>query len=218
MPASRGALAFDGGQDPLFLLPLGLYGAPLPRAKSLVGAPMAVYRGALRAAGREIPIDGWVGSQNHNWGTRHTDRYAWGQVAGFDNAPDSFLEVATGQLKAGRLWTPRMTLLVLRHEGEEYALRSLWRAMAIARGRFGPGENTFHWDFASRGRGIEPSHAVFSSGRAIMITLETTARALEALLPAGVRVIGRKEPSLRDAIEVLGELGCTTISILPSGL
>ena len=37
-------------------------------------------------------VDGWVGSQNHNWGRKHTDRYAWGQVAGFDDAPGSFLE------------------------------------------------------------------------------------------------------------------------------
>jgi hypothetical protein len=48
----------------------------------------------------------WVGSQNHNWGSKHTDRYSWGQVAGFDAHPESFLEVATARLKLGPLWTP----------------------------------------------------------------------------------------------------------------
>ena len=122
-------LSYAGGERPLFLLPLRLYEAPLPRAKSLVGAPLAVYRGTLRAGDREIPIDGWVGSQNHNWGTRHTDKYAWGQVAGFDDAPDSFLEIATARLRIGPLWTPNLTPMVLRHRGEEIALRSLRQAV-----------------------------------------------------------------------------------------
>lgn len=143
-------LGYAGASAPLFLLPPGLYAGGFPKAKTLVGLPMARYDGSLIVDGTTIDIDGWVGSQNHNWGVKHTDRYAWGQVAGFDNAPDSFLEVATGQLKIGPLWTPRMTPLVLRHDGEEYALRSLWQAVARARGQFG----YFHWDFASRGRGI----------------------------------------------------------------
>ncbi len=46
-------------------------------------------------------------------------------MAGFDNAPDSFLEVATAHTKLGPVWLPRSTLLVLRHEGTEYALNSL---------------------------------------------------------------------------------------------
>jgi hypothetical protein len=123
--ALRWDLAFRGGGAPLLLLPAALYEAPLPRAKSLVGVPMAVYDGSLRVGDRDIEIAGWVGSQNHNWGTKHTDLYAWGQVAGFDDAPDSFLEVATARLKLGPVWTPRMTPLVLRHRGEEIALNSL---------------------------------------------------------------------------------------------
>ena len=36
-------------------------------------------------------LERWIGSQNHNWGRKHTDSYAWGQVAGFDDAPQTFL-------------------------------------------------------------------------------------------------------------------------------
>jgi hypothetical protein len=53
---------------------------------------MAVYNGSLTVAGEEIEVVDWVGSQNHNWGSQHTDHYAWGQVAGFDTHPDSFDE------------------------------------------------------------------------------------------------------------------------------
>lgn len=137
-------LSYAGGERPLFLLPHRLYGAPLPKAKSLVGVPLAAYRGAIRAGEREISVDGWVGSQNHNWGARHTDEYAWGQVAGFDGAPESFLEVATARLRIGPVWTPQMTPLVLRHRGEEIALRSLRQAVrAEATVRY------FEWRFRS---------------------------------------------------------------------
>ena len=130
-------LSYAGDAPPLFLLPPRLYAGGFPKAKTLVGLPQARYDGTLFVDGVCMNVEGWIGSQNHNWGARHTDRYAWGQVAGFDNAPDSFLEVATGQLKIGPVWTPRMTPLVLRHGGEEYALRSLWQAVGRARGSFG---------------------------------------------------------------------------------
>jgi hypothetical protein len=143
-------LGFSGSAAPLFLLPHKLYARGFPKAKSLVGLPMAQFRGAVVVDGRTIQIDDWVGSQNHNWGVKHTDRYAWGQVAGFDNAPDSFLEVATGQLKVGPFWTPRLTPLVLRHGGEEFALRSIGQALTGAEGYFG----YFHWRFRSEAPGV----------------------------------------------------------------
>lgn len=135
-------LTYRGGEPPLFLMAPGLYDADFPRAKSLVGLPLATYNGTL-AVDRDVhEIRDWVGSQNHNWGVRHTDQYAYGQVAGFDNAPDSFLEAATGRVKLGPLYTPRMTPLVLRHRGREYALRSIWQAITRARGRYG----YFRWE------------------------------------------------------------------------
>jgi hypothetical protein len=143
-------LSFSGAAQPLFLLPPGLYSRGFPKAKTLVGLPLARYDGNIVVDGARMDLSNWTGSQNHNWGTKHTDRYAWGQVAGFDNAPESFLEVATGQIKIGPLWTPKLTPLVLRHEGEEHALRGLWQAVARADGRFG----YFHWEFRSRGPGI----------------------------------------------------------------
>lgn len=162
--ASRGHriewdLGFGGDAAPLFLLPPELYAKGFPKAKSLVGLPLAAFRGTLVVDGRTVAIDDWRGSQNHNWGAKHTDRYAWGQVAGFDNAPDSFLEVATGQLKLGPFWTPRLTPLVLRHGGEEFALRSIGQALLRAQGVFGAGESRLkpllQWGFRSRAPGIE---------------------------------------------------------------
>ena len=153
--ASRGHriawdLAYAGaGAPPLFVLPLAYYAAPLPMAKLLVGVPDAVYRGFIDIDGKRIDIDGWRGSQNHNWGEKHTDHYAWGQVAGFDDEPDAFLEVATVRLKIGPLWTPRITPLVLRLRGEEIALNSIRQALR-AHGAF----RYYDWRFRSETGGV----------------------------------------------------------------
>lgn len=137
-------LSFSGNAKPLFLLPLKFYKTKLPAAKSLVGMPQARYNGKLSLNGKTIQIVDWLGSQNHNWGKRHTDRYAWGQVAGFDTHPDSFLEVATAKLRIGPFWTPPITLIVLRHKGKEYALNGLLQSVK-AHGLF----NYFAWSFIS---------------------------------------------------------------------
>jgi hypothetical protein len=119
------SLSYAGTEPPLLLLPERYYARSLPRAKALVGTPNALYTGALTVNGERIVVDGWRGSQNHNWGRRHTDRYAWAQVAGFDNAPEAFLECCTAQLKFGPVWSPRMSLLVLRDRGQEFAINGL---------------------------------------------------------------------------------------------
>jgi len=137
-------LTFSGKAEPLFMLPLDLYETEAPTAKGLVGLPMAAFNGFLHVDGEEVEVADWAGSQNHNWGSRHTDHYAWGQVAGFDTHPDSFLEVITARLKVGESWTPFRTLMVLRHGGEEIALNGLAQA-ASARATF----DYFTWEFAS---------------------------------------------------------------------
>jgi len=143
----RWDLRYTSPNPHLLFLPKRLYAVPFPKAKALVGSPLAVYDGTLKVDGEEIAIDGWIGSQNHNWGVKHTDRYAWGQVSGFENAPDAFFEVATARVKLGPIWTPWMTLMVLRVGGEEYRLNSIPQAIR-ADGEYG----FFHWTFSSKTR------------------------------------------------------------------
>jgi hypothetical protein len=140
----RWDLAYTGDEPPLLLLPPKLYDRGLPKAKSLVPRPLVRYTGSLLVGDRDVEIDGWVGSQNHNWGTRHTDAYAWGQVAGFDDSPDTFLEVATGKLRFGPVWTPAMTPLVLRHGGKELRLNAIGQTLR-AKGEW----EYFTWRFRS---------------------------------------------------------------------
>jgi hypothetical protein len=157
-------LRYSGGEPPLYLLAARLYRGGFPKAKSLVSLPLARFTGSVTVAGQAVAIDGWVGSQNHNWGSRHTDRYAFGQVAGFDDAPDSFLEVATARNRIGPLWTPATTLVVLRHAGNEYSLTALATGMR-AKATVSPKE----WTFASRSPNTEITGRITASPESFVL-------------------------------------------------
>lgn len=118
-------LNYSSEEKPLFLLPLNYYSGGFPKAKALVPQPFAKFKGHLKVGKQKINIDNWVGSQNHNWGEKHTDYYAWGQVSGFDNSPNTFLELITAKLIIGGVETPFLTILVLRHNGKEYHINGL---------------------------------------------------------------------------------------------
>jgi hypothetical protein len=117
-------LRYRGGGSPMIFVPERTYEARLPKAKSLCTRPRVVFDGTLEVDGESIAVDGWVGSENHNWGSKHTDTYAWGQVVGFDDAPEAFLECVTARLKFGPLWTPPMTIVCLRYDGRDYKLNA----------------------------------------------------------------------------------------------
>jgi len=133
-------MQYSGADRPLRLLPENLYDGSFPKAKALVASPNAHFRGTFQVNGESISVDDWVGSENHNWGSKHTDEYAWGQVAGFDNAPDVFLECATARLKIGPLWTPRFSTLVLRVGDRDFRMNGLWQSLK-AHGSY----NFFNW-------------------------------------------------------------------------
>jgi hypothetical protein len=144
-------LRYSLGGDPLLLFDPSLYRGGFPKAKTLIPAPMAVFDGRIEVGDRLIDVEGWVGSQNHNWGSRHTDRYAYGQVAGFDDHPDAFLDVATGKpVLAGPVSLPWFTFVVLRHDGREHRCSSLVQALrASASYRF------FDWNFSARTKYVD---------------------------------------------------------------
>lgn len=142
-------MSFDGGGAPLLLLPEGLYDGGFPRAKSLVMQPNVTFRGKFQVGHESTDVTGWRGSVNHNWGERHTDRYAWGQVAGFPDAHDTFLEVATARIRLGPVLSPPMTPVVLRHRGHEYRLNKLRKLFGRAK------INGLEWSFKARGEGIQ---------------------------------------------------------------
>lgn len=142
-------LKYSSEHPPLYPLPQYLYNSPLPKAKLLVGHPLSRYNGELKVNGETIKINDWLGSQNHNWGSQHTDRYAWGQVSGFDNEEDAFLECATAQIKLGPFYTPKMTTIVLRYKGQTYNFNDLSKAFSNS-GSY----EYFNWKFSAKANGL----------------------------------------------------------------
>ena len=127
-------LRCEGGQAPLLLLPRTMYETRFPRAKSIASRPQLRFSGKLVVDGRHVQVDNWIGSGNHNWGSRHTDEYAYAQVCGFDGFAESFVETITASVNVGPLRTPKSTLMVLRHRGRDHVLNDPLRgAMAFAR-------------------------------------------------------------------------------------
>lgn len=145
----RWNLAYRDGGAPMVFLPENLYEARFPKAKAVAPRPHVVFSGTLEVDGERMRIDDWVGSENHNWGSKHTDTYAWGQVVGFDNAPDAFLECATVRLKFGPLWTPPLTFAVLRIDDLDYKVNSLLQSFK-AIGGWGWKDGAFDWRFDTR--------------------------------------------------------------------
>lgn len=124
LPDLGWTLALTGGDGPHLLLPERLYEGPFPRAKSLILRANNRFDGEVFVRGQRHVVDGWAGSVSHNWGSAHTDAYAWGQVMGFDGAPGTWLECVTGDVKIARIPLPRSTLAVLHHDGRTHALTS----------------------------------------------------------------------------------------------
>lgn len=144
-------LGYSGTSEPLLLLEPARYRSRLPKAKTLVPLPLAVFSGSITAGGRRVDVDGWTGSQNHNWGSEHTSRYAYGQVAGFDNEPGAFLDVATAKARiGGPVQTPWLTFVVLREGGTEHRATTLLRA---SRAKAAYGQHA--WTFTTRTRTAE---------------------------------------------------------------
>jgi len=138
-------LRYQGGQEPLLLLPEDRYRASFPKAKSLVSRPAVRVSGQVRVDGDAMQLEHWPGSENHNWGKRHTDQYAWGQVAAFDGRPDAFLECATARVWFGPVPTPWLSLAVLRLDGRTYAFNRVGQALR-SRGRY----RFFQWRLECR--------------------------------------------------------------------
>lgn len=166
-------LHYDDGDDTLLFLPESFYERAIPKAKSLVSRPMIQLNGTFSVNGTAHSLEAWRGSENHNWGSQHTDRYAWGQVAGFDNAPEAFLECATAQIRLGPIFSPQLSIAALCLDGERFHFNRISTALK-ARARYQP----FEWTLETRHRDAQ-----------LQIHMETTLDRVAALTyynpPAG---------------------------------
>lgn len=121
---------------PLCLYPTArMIDAPFPKNQLLTPRPALRASGRVQLGGQTIAIDGWLGSEGHNWGPAHPERYAWGQALFLDAAGEPFAlaEGASGSIRVGGLRTPLLSLLVVRRGAREYRfdrVADLWNQRA----------------------------------------------------------------------------------------
>jgi len=108
----------------LHFLPEWAYRTSFPKAKGLAPYPNLAWEGKLIVDGEVIDVTGWKGSQNHNWGEKHTDQYAWAQCNSFLRCPDTYVEMMSARLKLGPVWTPYISFLALHYQGQDIFFNS----------------------------------------------------------------------------------------------
>ena len=116
------ALELKSLAPPLKLFPSDLFlTAPFPRSKTLTPHPIIELNGELKLPHETVKLEGWRGSQGHNWGKEHTFEYAWGQCVFPATAtePETMVEGYSARVKAAGRTLPRMSALVVRRGGEE---------------------------------------------------------------------------------------------------
>ncbi len=113
----------------LSIFPLrALRTGPFPRSKLLTPAPALRLHGALELPTGEVPVDGWVGMQGHNWGKEHTYEYAWGQCVFPEQ--DALVEGFSGRVLLGGRPSPQVSALVVRRGARSFRFDTLfdvWR-------------------------------------------------------------------------------------------
>ena len=116
-------LSFEEGAPAFHHLPRGwMYGAPVPRTKTLSPHPWTKFSGTVTVDGQVIELDGWSGMVGHNWGAEHAERWIWTDGMDFEGHPDAYLDAAIGRIKLGRFTTPWLGNGVLFLDGSLYRL------------------------------------------------------------------------------------------------
>lgn len=140
------ALDFTTDVDPLVPFPSEkMYSDRAPYWKYVSPHPDSVFRGEYSVDGAAVAVDGWRGMQGHNWGRRHTERYAWGHCNQWRDAEELVFEGASGQPRVGPVLVPTVSMFFVWHRGVRYAFNE-GRGLLGNRGSF----DFRRWEFSAR--------------------------------------------------------------------
>lgn len=107
---------------PLSLFPYDvMLTAPFPKSKTLTPYPVLELSGEVKLPSGTMKVEGWRGSQGHNWGKEHAFEYAWGQCVfpATSEGPEVMLEGYSARVKVAGRALPRMSALVVRRGVQE---------------------------------------------------------------------------------------------------
>jgi hypothetical protein len=125
-----------------------MYEAPFPSSKLVSPLPDMRVSGTLSVNGATWTVDRWPGLLGHNWGRQHANLYGWGHCNVWEEpTTDLVFEGVSARVKVGRVMTPMMTLLCVRHRGVRYDLNGV-REIATSAASVSPRR----WNFRGKNR------------------------------------------------------------------
>ena len=131
-----GSSTLTGGGPPLrHLRPSALYRLPLPRTKLEAPVPDGIASGHVVLDGALVDVVGWRATVGHNWGAEHAERWVWLHAAGFEDEPDTWLELAIARVRVGGALTPWIANGAVAHGGQRFRLGGLGHVAGRARDR-----------------------------------------------------------------------------------
>ncbi len=143
-------LAFTPGAPALELFPLrALYSERFPASKAVSPHPDSRFNGHYAVDGVRVEVRDWRGMQGHNWGRRHTPRYAWAHINQWGCGEELLFEGLTAQPISA---LPSVTVLCVASRGVRYRFNSL-RSILSARGTIGA--RSWKFSAASELAGVE---------------------------------------------------------------
>jgi hypothetical protein len=122
-------LSWDPAEETFRQYPSLLYRLPVPKQKVVVPNQDVRFRGTVRWNDRVVECGGEPGQQAHLWGTKHAERWAWGNCSAFEGV-DATFEGVSGRVRVGPLVTPELATYFLRRGGRWRRLNSLWKLVA----------------------------------------------------------------------------------------
>ena len=132
-------LAMTRGDAPLrHLRPGALYRLPLPRTKLQAPIPDGSASGQVVLDGALVDVVGWRATVGHNWGAAHAERWVWLHAAGFEDEPETWLELAIARVRVGGALTPWIANGAVFYGGQRSRLGGLGHIPGV-RAVAGPG-------------------------------------------------------------------------------
>jgi hypothetical protein len=102
------------------------------KPRTLICAPnLAVpFSGVVHVNGRELVLDRAPGCQQHIWGSKHAERWAWAHCNAFDGEPGTTFEGLAASPRKGPFTLPLLTLALLHHRGQEFRFNQIARLVS----------------------------------------------------------------------------------------
>ena len=125
-------LALTGAGPPMrHLKPSALYRLPLPKTKLEAPVPDGSASGHVVLDGALVDVVGWRATVGHNWGAEHAERWVWLHAAGFEDEPDTWLELAIARVRVGGALTPWVANGAVAHGGQRFRLGGLGHVAGV---------------------------------------------------------------------------------------